>query len=158
MSDATLLELVKEVRWKTLKILETVDGEMARFKPPGLNNTILWHAGHAAVVVEQLCFVVAAGTAPKTPPDWFEKFGWNSKPAMVTQWPSVAEVVDWLKDQRDRLIALVETFTPEQLDRIVGTAPRNRTVRGEIVHALHDEANHQGEMHLLKKLWKLQTL
>ncbi len=35
MSDATLLELVKEVRWKTLKILETVDGDMSRFKPPG---------------------------------------------------------------------------------------------------------------------------
>ncbi len=31
-------------------------------------------------------------------------------------------------------------------------APRNRTLGGMIVHALHDEAGHQGEIHLLKKL------
>ncbi len=31
-------------------------------------------------------------------------------------------------------------------------APRNRTLGGMIVHALHDEAGHQGEIHLLNKL------
>ena len=31
-------------------------------------------------------------------------------------------------------------------------APRNRTLRYSILHGLHDEAWHQGEMHLLKKL------
>ena len=29
---------------------------------------------------------------------------------------------------------------------------RNGTLRGMIVHALHDEAGHQGEIYLLKKL------
>ena len=29
---------------------------------------------------------------------------------------------------------------------------RNRTVRYNILHGLHDEANHQGEMWLLHKL------
>jgi hypothetical protein len=157
MIDATLMELTKEVRWKTLKILETVEDETAHFKPAGLNNTILWHAGHALVVVEQICFVFPTGSIPPYPADWFDKFSWNSTPASVTQWPALADVVEQLKDQRQRLFSLIETLAPEQLDRVIGEAPRNRTFRGMIVHALHDEANHQGEMHLLKKLWKLRS-
>jgi len=157
MTDTTLMELAKEVRWKTLKLLETVDPVLARFAPPGLNNSILWHAGHALVVVEQICFVYPTGAPVPYPADWFDKFSWKSTPATVTQWPTVAEVVEQLTNQRQRLIAFIETATPEQLDKIVGEAPRNRTFRGMIVHALHDEANHQGEMHLLKKLWKLRS-
>ncbi len=155
MIDATLMELVKEVRWKTLKQLETVDDELARFTPAGLNNTILWHAGHALIVAEHLCFVNTVNAPPQYPADWFEKFSWKSTPATVTQWPRLSEVVERLTDQRQRLLAFVEATSPEQLDRIIGEAPRNRTFRGMIVHAMHDEANHQGEIHLLKKLWKL---
>ena len=154
MIDATLMELVKEVRWKTLKQLETVDEQMAKFTPPGLHNTILWHAGHAVVVVETLCFVATTNAVPQYPQDWFTKFSWSSTPATVTQWPALAEVVERLTDQRQRLYSMLESLSPEQLDRVLGDPPRSRTFRGTIVHALHDEANHQGEIHLLKKLWK----
>jgi hypothetical protein len=65
-------------------------------------------------------------------------------------------VVSQLTSQRTRLMAFVESLSPEQLDKVIGEAPRNRTFRGMIVHALHDEANHQGEIHMLKKLWKLR--
>jgi len=154
MIDATLMEMVKEVRWKTLKLLEGVDDTQARFAAPGLNNSILWHAGHALVVVEHLSF--PAASKPQYPADWFDKFSWSSKPATVTQWPALGEVVAHLTDQRQRLFALIETLTPDQLNKIVGDAPRNRTYGGMIVHALHDEAQHSGEIHLLKKLWKLR--
>lgn len=155
MADATLLEMLKEVRWKTLKLLEGVDDVQARFTgAEGLNNSILWHAGHALIVVEQLGLVNAAGLKPEWPEGWFEKFSWSSKPGLVTEWPRVEEVVAKLKDQRDRLAKAIEGLSAERLDTVIGAAPRNRTVRGEIVHGLHDEAQHQGEMYLLKKLWK----
>ena len=156
MSDTTLMELVKEVRWKTLKLLETVDDAMAKFTPPGLNNTILWHAGHALVVVERLGFSGVPDFVPQYPENWFEKFSWSSNPAAVTEWPTLAEVVSRLTDQRTRLLAMIETLSPEKLDTVIGEPPRSRTLRGTIVHGLHDEANHQGEIHLLKKLWKLE--
>lgn len=156
MADAMLMELAKEVRWKTLKLLETVDEEMARFASPGLNNTILWHAGHSVVVVEHLSFWLSPGFVPRYPPSWFEKFSWSSKPAMVTEWPTLAEVVSQLTEQRARLFALIESLSSEQLLKVVGDPPRSRTLGGSILHALHDEANHQGEIHLLKKLWKLK--
>ncbi len=155
MPDATLLELVKEVRWKTLKELETVDETMARFTPPGLNNSILWHAGHSLVVVEHLSFGKNPGFKPQYPPSWYDKFTAGSKPATITEWPKLAEVVEQLKDQRTRLYAMIEPLTAEQLATVVGDPPRSRTLAGNILHGLHDEAGHQGEIHLLKKLWKL---
>jgi hypothetical protein len=155
MSDAMLIELAKEVRWKTLKLLETVDDAMAKFKPAGLNNTILWHAGHALVVVEHLGFGNQPGFKPQYPQDWFDKFSWKSQPATVTTWPSLAEVVSHLKEQRTRLLALLETLSSEDLAKVVGEAPRSRTLGGTILHGLHDEAGHQGEIHLLKKLYQL---
>jgi hypothetical protein len=45
MADQTLLPLAKEIRGKTLRILEGVDEQQARYAAPGLNNTILWQGG-----------------------------------------------------------------------------------------------------------------
>jgi len=154
MTDPTLLELVKEVRWKTLKLLETVSQSQALFVPAGLANHILWHAGHSLVVVEGLaCNSLAPtelGQSPPFPRDWIDLFRGGSNPAAVTAWPALSEIIAALKEQRTRLLTLLDTN--DNLDRIVGPAPRNRTLRGMIVHALHDEAGHQGEIHLLKKL------
>ncbi len=150
------MEIVKEVRWKTLKLLETVDEPMARFAPKGLNNTILWHAGHSLVVVEHLSFGKNPGFKPQYPESWFDKFNSRSNPSAVTEWPALTEVVAQLIAQRTRLYAFVEPLTAEQLNTVVGDPPRSRTLAGNIVHGLHDEAGHQGEIHLLKKLWKLQ--
>jgi hypothetical protein len=156
MIDATLMELVKEVRWKTLKLLETVDEPMSKFTPPGLNNSILWHAGHSLVTVENLGFGHQPDFKPRYPAGWLQKFSWNSKPAEVTEWPALAEVVAQLKDQRTRLFAMVEALTPADLAKVIGDPPRSRTLGGTILHGLHDEAGHQGEIHLLKKLYKLK--
>lgn len=155
MADAMLMELLKEVRWKTLKVLEGVGEEEARFTGgAGLNNSILWHAGHALVVVEHLGFEGKAGFEPTYPKGWFEKFSWSSQPGLVTEWPTLAEVVERLKDQRARLMAHLEALSAADLARVVGPPPRSRTLGGMILHGLHDEAVHSGEIYLLRKLWK----
>ena len=152
MADETLLLLAKEVRGKTLKLLEGVDDQQARFAAPGLNNTILWHGGHALVVVESLSVSPATGKPPAYLADWFEKFSWKSNPATVTSWPTVAQVTAALRDQLQRLLAAIEPLSDQQLNQIVDQA-RNRTLRYSILHGLHDEAGHQGEMYLLKKMY-----
>lgn len=157
-ADATLAELVKEVRWKTLKILEGVSDEQARWAPAGTVNTMLWHAGHALVVVEHLGLISdEQEVKPTYPEGWFEKFSWESKPAEVREWPTVAEMAERLKDQRTRLLARLEGLSPERLAKVVGPAPRSRTLMGTILHGLHDEAGHQGEMYLIKKLWSRRS-
>lgn len=152
MADESLLLLATEVRGKTLRLLDGVNDEMARFAAPGLSNSILWHAGHSLVVVEHLGVMPATNQPAGYPAGWHEKFVWNSKPALVTQWPRVSEVVDALRDQLTRLTTVIGGLASEQLDRIVDPA-KNRTLRYSILHGLHDEAGHQGEIWLLRKLY-----
>jgi hypothetical protein len=152
MADETLLLLAKEVRNKTLRLLEGVDDRQANFAAPGLNNTILWNAGHAIIVNEHLGVSPASGKPPAYPADWFDKFSWKSNPAAVKQWPTLEEVRAKLRDQLDRLMAVIEPLSTEQLARVVD-AEKGRTLRYSILHGLHDEAGHQGEIYLLKKMY-----
>jgi hypothetical protein len=151
MPDETLILLANEIRGKTLRLLEGLTDEQARFSAPGLNNSILWNAGHALIVVEHLGNSAATGKPPVYPQGWFDKFSWTSKPATVTHWPSVAEVTTALRDQLERLTAAIRALSEPQLAKIVDTQ-KNRTLRYSILHGLHDEAGHQGEMYLLKKM------
>jgi hypothetical protein len=63
----------------------------------------------------------------------------------------VAQVVDRLQEQLTRLTGVIRGLSDERLDQIVDPA-RNRTLRYSILHGLHDEAGHQGEIWLLKKM------
>lgn len=154
MPDETLRLMLREVRKTTIDLLAGVTDEQARFAAPGLVNTILWHAGHAFVVVEHLAVAALSGAPVVVPDGWFETFSWKSQPATVTQWPTVAQVVAKLRDQEQRLAAAIESASPQKLAEPVGDPARGRTVRWSILHGLHDEARHQGEMYLLKKIAK----
>ena len=156
MPDEALVMLATDVRNKTLRILDGVGDAAARFAPAGLNNTILWHAGHALVVVEHLGVAALTGSKPEDgyPAGWFDTFSWKSNPATVTSWPSLGDVVARLRDQQERLMAALRNTTPELLARPVGDPSRGRNVRWSVLHGLHDEAGHQGEMWLLKKMAK----
>jgi hypothetical protein len=156
MADETLTLLATKVRGKTLRLLDGVTEDMSRFAAPGLNNSILWHAGHSLVVVEHLSVMPATGEPARYPADWFNKFSWKSMPSAVKDWPAPGEVVNALREQLQRLIAAIGKVTPEQLDRVVDSA-KNRTLRYSILHGLHDEAGHQGEIWLLRKMFGKQN-
>jgi len=150
--DESLMLMAKEVRGKTLRLLDGIDDAQARFSAPGLNNSILWNAGHSLIVVEHLGNSPATGKPPIYPDGWFDKFSWKSNPATITAWPTIEEVRAALRDQLQRLTTVIETLTESQLSRITDPA-KNRTLRYSILHGLHDEAGHQGEIYLLKKMW-----
>ena len=149
MPDESMKFLAGDVRTRTLRLLEGMTDEQARFAPRGLNNSILWNAGHAYVVIEHLALAPATGRPPEDPAGWFEKFSWKSNPAQVTDWPRVTDVADRLREQFVRLIRTIETLTPERLSAVL---PNGHPLRFSIMHGLHDEAQHQGEMYLLKKM------
>jgi len=151
MPNETLKLLAREVRGKTFKILDGVSEEQARFVPPGLNNSIIWHAGHSLWVVEVLSIAAATGKAASLPDGWVELFNSRSKPTRETKFPPLAQVVEALRNQLERLVAAIDPLGEQQLAVMIDPA-RNRNVRYNILHGLHDEANHQGEMWLLRKL------
>ncbi len=152
MPHETILFMAKEVRGKTLQLLKDVPEAQARFAPPGLNNSILWHAGHCLMVTETLGLAPALGRPPAYPADWFEKFSWTSKPATVKEWPTLAEVSAKLAEQSGQLTAAISALTADQLTQVIGNPAKGRTLSKSILYAILDEANHQGEMWLLKKM------
>jgi hypothetical protein len=158
MPDATLLLLLDEVRGKTLKLLDGLSDDQARFRPAGMNNTILWHAGHAYVVNEYLT-VSPLGLSMQLPAGWFDMFSWKSTPATVpaASWPRLADVVAALKEQLERHRAIVAGLSDAQLSAPPpGKEPTARPLRYSILHGLHDEANHEGEIRMLRKLQGLR--
>jgi hypothetical protein len=151
MADETLLLLANEVRGKTLRLLQGVSDDEGRWAPTGLSNNIVWHAGHSLWVVEQLGVAPATGKGLELPEGWRELFAAGSKPGPGTQWPALAQVVERLQEQLTRLAGAIRGLSDERLNQIVDPA-RNRTLRYSILHGLHDEAGHQGEIWLLKKM------
>ena len=149
MADESLLTLAKEVRTATLTLIERLTDEQATFA--ALNNSILWHAGHALVVVEHLSILPLTGGDPKYPEGWFATFSWKSNPLGVTAWPTIEEVRQQLRAQFARLLTAIERATPEQLDR-PKDATSGKSIRFSVIHGIHDEAKHQGEMWLLRKM------
>lgn len=150
--ETTLLLLLDDVRGKTLLELQGLDDVHARWAPPGLQNSCLWHGGHAYVVVEFLT-MRALGREPILPEGWLKMFSWESNPAHVPpeSWPPLEAVVAALNAQYRRLREVIAGLTAAQLDAREPTNPE-RTVRYAIMHGLHDEARHSGEIKLLRKL------
>jgi hypothetical protein len=152
MSDQSLLLLLNEVRGKTLRLLQGVRDNEAHWAPAELHNHILWHAGHSFVLVESLA-TEAIGDLPQIPEGWFDIFSWKSNPAQVApyRWPPLAQIVIRLADQHVRLRQLIERLSEEELSKpLLGRG--DQTVRYAILHGLHDEACHSGEIWLLRKL------
>lgn len=152
MGDDSLLMLADEVRGKTLRLLSDVDEATALFTPQGLKNHILWHAGHSLMVVEHLGVSVLTGAEPRHPQGYAQLFQWGSDPSSVAAWPSLAEVVAHLKEQHGRLARLLREVEPAKLAQPFGDPTKGRTIRYAVIHGLHDEAGHQGEVWLLKKM------
>jgi hypothetical protein len=150
MADATLILMAKEIRTKTLKLLDGLSDDQARFAAPGLHNPILWHAGHGIMLMEHMGIMPLSGfQQPQYPAGWYETFSWKSDPRTVTSWPRVEEVRAQLEQQLPRLLNLLESA-----DEVTLSKPdaKGRPLRYLILHGLHDEAIHQGEMYLLRKM------
>jgi hypothetical protein len=152
MADASLLLLLDQVRGKTLALLRSIKAEESLWVPTGLNNSVVWHAGHCYFVLESLT-MRALGRKPKIPSAWERLFSWDSHPEIITAecWPHLTMIIAELESQQDRVSQLVSVLSDRQLDQPLVFAPE-QTVRYAIIHALHDEACHCGEIHLLGKM------
>lgn len=154
----TLQELARQVRRDTLEILLAAEPTWLTYAPPGTSNHILWHAGHALWVVDLLGIELLAGRS-ELPPGWAETFGMNCRPLKQTkQWPDRDELVALLQRQLQRIVELVAEATDEQLAQPADLTRGPASIAARIIHGLHDEAKHCGEMHLLWKLCRAQRI
>lgn len=146
-----LIELAKQVRATTIDFVEGPPEDWLLWAPPGTSNHILWHAGHALWVQDCLCVEALTGKS-ELPDGWAEKFGMNCHPVAETrEWPSRYELLSLLAAQLERLVSLFE----EHADRLATVGPNTDGKWDStcgVIHGLHDEARHQGEMYLIIKM------
>jgi len=159
MSDqAQLQEIAKQVRGDTLRILKATEPSWLTWAPEGTSNHILWHAGHALWLQDALCISAITGRS-ELPEDWEPRFGMNCRPVRETQnWPSRKQLQQLLENQLQRIVGLIGDTSAERLNQIHPRATSQSTLAGRIIHGLHDEAKHSGEMYLLWKLCKARVL
>ena len=120
MSKAeVVLELAREVRGDTLKILAATDNSWNTWAPTGTSNHILWHAGHSAWLQDLMCIEPITGTS-ELPDGWAATFGMNSQPNRVSSWPNQSDVQRILESQLDRILAVVADVSDADLS---GPAP-----------------------------------
>jgi hypothetical protein len=151
--------LAAEVREKTLLILGVVPETGLTWAPAGTTNHALWHAGHALWVQDALCVQRVIGRS-ELPPGYKERFEMGSRPARQRlPWPTREELTRRLQEQLPRLKEVIGSVRDADLDRLPPHAPAgdDRTLGQCILHGLHDEAIHQGEMYLLFKMQRLSA-
>lgn len=151
-TSATLQELARQVRLGTLQILDAAPPAWLTYAPPGTSNHMLWHAGHVLWLQDALCIELLTGRS-ELPRGWANTFGMNCRPVELTrEWPGRSELADLLRQQLDRMLELLSSTDEQQLASPANPARGPAAVAERIIHGLHDEAKHSGEMYLL---WKL---
>lgn len=150
--------LAEAVRTKTIRLLKNATEAELTWSPPGLSNHLLWHAGHAVWLQDLMCIEAITGRS-ELPGGWFETFSMKCRPVkQIHDWPAREEVREHLEHQRQRMIEVIGSLSGEGLRSPPRTKilPDAEPLRYWITHGLHDEANHQGEMHLLLKMQRVQ--
>ncbi|MCS7168327.1 MAG: DinB family protein [Gemmatales bacterium] len=155
-SREMLKELARQVRGRTRDILAAARTEWLTWAPEGTSNHILWHAGHAVWLLDVLGIELLTGKS-ELPAGWAETFGMRCRPPrLTTDWPSREQVDRLLAEQLRRFCQLLEG-TPEERFTIPPDPHKARyCLAGQILHGLHDEACHSGEMYLLLKMCRAQ--
>ena len=147
---SAIQEMVRQIRGFTLELVSVDNPAMQLWAPPGTANHMIWHAGHALWVQDVLCVKPLTGSS-ELPEGWGEKFGQNCDPVgSQTDWPTRTHIHELLTKQQQRLLELFETIPDEKL---VVKPDESKDLIGGIIHGLHDEARHHGEMYLLFKLY-----
>lgn len=151
-----LQELARQVRRRTIDVLDAAHEEWLTWAPPGTSNHILWHAGHALWLQDVLTVRDLAGVED-LPPDWAETFGMDCRPVQQTAaWPTKRDLLERLSSQLERTVALYAATPNEKFSEPIaapaGSATAARPLAARMVHGWHDEAVHQGEMYLLLKI------
>ena len=150
-SLAVMQEMADQVRASTLEILQAAKPQWLTSSLPGLSNHIIWHAGHA-LWLQDMLFLQPLGEQGVMPFAYVPLFCQGSKAVRRNKYPSREMLVDLLRQQLDHMKQAMRHCDGA---RLTGKAPGlsdRYNLGGWMLHALHDEARHGGEMYLLYKV------
>ncbi|MEH6944106.1 DinB family protein [Bacillus sp. JJ722] len=133
-----------------LNFVQDLNEEVCQVQPPGFNNNIHWHIGHALVTAESFMFGYPKQST-NIPMEYFSFFNMGTSPAgWEGEAPSILELIICLKEQVERINTIPEDFFEQKLPfkfPLEGIETFSDLYALMIVH----EAGHLGEMKAMKK-------
>lgn len=150
-ASEVLAEAFSQVRGYTLNFLKQAPDSVLLWTPPTLRNHIIWRAGHALWGIDLLVIQTLTG-ATELPPGWASLFCEGSIPQPGLDWPDRNALLQKLDKQRSRVLEVLADLDPVKLSQPAEGFSARRNLGGWILHAIHDEAMHQGESFLIIKM------
>jgi hypothetical protein len=151
-----LKELANQVRRDTLGLLESAPAELLPWCPPGTRNHLLWHAGHALWLQDHFGVHPLAGMS-ELPAGWDQLFASGCDPTDPPHpWPEKQTLHQMLNSQHHRIHELLTAAEQDRWPDSLATPEARSRFTTQLIHGLHDEARHQGEMYLILK-WTRHT-
>ena len=149
---AFLKELARQVRRDTLRLLTAAPSDSLTWTPLGTANHIIWHAGHALWLQDHFAIGPLAGQS-ELPAGWENLFASGSDPTRPpAPWPERAVLADELRQQYERMAELLDTAGRTKARSSGRDRQEWLRFAASLIHGIHDEARHQGQMSLLIRL------
>jgi hypothetical protein len=141
---------------------QTSEGMLASFKSPQEwthqvhpnANHALWFAGHISLTDNFIVGVVAPDKKAEPPAGFKEKFGMGSKPSSnPTDYPPAEDVLGFLRDRRQALLAALDRLTENDLNRSLpkGAPDFIKDYADAFQMAIWHEGIHTGQLSIARR-------
>ena len=153
--DTTILK--KGFQSSSRRITALYDGiteTEASFRPYDKANSLVWELGHITASRNSILKALNPTEVLELYPNENQLFGYGSKPVDASQYPALSELLTVFNKRGERMNELIGTLTAEQ---IASESPLKipgfgTTVGQHLFSFLIHEANHWGEMNIIKTL------
>lgn len=133
------------------RLVKSIQKEELDLQPKLMNNTLRWHIGHCIVIPEHYLFHFPMDSE-YIPQHYYDKFAAHTSPADWTEEPpSFDELLKILEEQTERINALdLDYFNTSLKEKL--PFGRFKTYGDLFVFMIHHEAEHIGEMKIMRKM------
>ncbi len=135
-------------------LCEGITQTEATFRPYDKTNPLIWEVGHLVFMRNTICKILNPTEKLEVLPNEKDMFGYGSVRFEASEYPSLEDMLALLHKRGERMYELLDTVSAEHLDTesVVKAANLGVTVGQQVFSFLIHEANHYGEMNILKML------
>jgi hypothetical protein len=133
---------------------EGISATEATFRPYDKTNSLLWEVGHLMFFRNTICKILNPDEKLEALPNEREMFGFGSTLFDAAAYPSLDEVLTKYQQRGERVYELLDTVSAEHLaaESHLKIPVLGVTVANQAYSLLLHEANHYGELNVVKTL------
>ncbi len=126
----------------------------ATFRPYDKTNSLLWEVGHLMFFRNTICKILNPTEKLESMPNEKDMFGFGSTQFAAADYPALDEVLTKYQQRGERVYELLDAVSAEHLaaESHIKIPVLGVTVANQVYSLLLHEANHYGELNVVKTL------